>query len=257
MTVTFVGEVSKQGAVQLDQSTGLLQALGQAGGPSQYANKSRIFVLRQFPQFRRIRFTYAALIRNEAARRRSRCETVTSSWWSELSCVSPSGTHRRSGSRRRRGPVRLRFDPSRPEASRTCTDSGTADVDEEHRARPADGAAGDAAAHVARSPFALGYGAGIAAVDVLNDQRLQKSPFVNHNGTFTVGWSDQDLRLTASVGASYGKRSYLGLYARSGSERAISGHPPPERRSRRRRRRRRDPSSPTCRSPKRFWTSAR
>ena len=66
MTVTFVGEVSKQGAVQLDQSTGLLQALGQAGGPSQYANKSRIFVLRQFPQFRRIRFTYAALIRNEA-----------------------------------------------------------------------------------------------------------------------------------------------------------------------------------------------
>jgi len=65
-TVTFVGEVSKQGTVQLDQSTGLLQALAQAGGPSQYANKSRIFVLRQFPQFRRIRFTYTALIHNEA-----------------------------------------------------------------------------------------------------------------------------------------------------------------------------------------------
>jgi len=65
-TVTFVGEVSKQGQVQLDQSTGLLQALAQAGGPSQFANKSRIFILRQFPQFRRIRFTYTALIHNEA-----------------------------------------------------------------------------------------------------------------------------------------------------------------------------------------------
>jgi protein involved in polysaccharide export with SLBB domain len=43
-----------------------LQALAQAGGPGPFASKSRIFVLRQFPQFRRIRFTYQALIHNEA-----------------------------------------------------------------------------------------------------------------------------------------------------------------------------------------------
>jgi len=66
MTVSFVGEVSHQGTVPLEPATGLLQALAQAGGPGQFSNKSRIFVLRQFPQFRRIRFTYAALIRNEA-----------------------------------------------------------------------------------------------------------------------------------------------------------------------------------------------
>jgi len=66
MAVSFVGEVSKQGTLPLDPNTGLLQALAQAGGPGQFANKSRIFVLRQFPQFRRIRFTYAALIHNEA-----------------------------------------------------------------------------------------------------------------------------------------------------------------------------------------------
>ncbi len=66
MTVSFVGEISKAGTLSLDPSTGLLQALAQAGGPSAYASKSRIFVLRQFPQFRRIRFTYSALIHNEA-----------------------------------------------------------------------------------------------------------------------------------------------------------------------------------------------
>jgi polysaccharide export outer membrane protein len=66
MSVSFVGEVSHQGTIPLEPGTGLLQALGQAGGPGQFANKSRIFVLRQFPQFRRIRFTYAQLIRNEA-----------------------------------------------------------------------------------------------------------------------------------------------------------------------------------------------
>jgi polysaccharide biosynthesis/export protein len=66
MSVTFVGEVSKAGTLQLEPSAGVLQALAQAGGPGQYANKSRIFVLRQFPQFRRIRFTYSELIHNEA-----------------------------------------------------------------------------------------------------------------------------------------------------------------------------------------------
>jgi hypothetical protein len=61
--------------------------------------------------------------------------------------------------------------------------------------------------------FALGYGVGIAAVDILNEQRPadQKRPVVNHNGSLTIGWNDKDLRITLAVGASYGKRSYLGL----------------------------------------------
>jgi polysaccharide export outer membrane protein len=66
MTVSFVGEVSHVGTLSLEAGTGLLQALAQAGGPGPYASKSHIYVLRQFPQFRRIRFTYSALIRNEA-----------------------------------------------------------------------------------------------------------------------------------------------------------------------------------------------
>jgi polysaccharide export outer membrane protein len=66
MSVSFVGEVSHPGTLSLDSSTGLLQALAQAGGPGPYASKSRIFVLRQYPQFRRIRFTYTALVQNEA-----------------------------------------------------------------------------------------------------------------------------------------------------------------------------------------------
>jgi polysaccharide export outer membrane protein len=65
MAVSFVGEISHSGTLQLEPSTSLLQAIAQAGGPGPYANKSRIFVLRQFPQFRRIRFTYPQLIRNE------------------------------------------------------------------------------------------------------------------------------------------------------------------------------------------------
>jgi polysaccharide biosynthesis/export protein len=65
VNVGVVGEVAHPGALALEPSAGLLQAIAQAGGPGQYANKSRIFVLRQYPQFRRIRFTYEALIHNE------------------------------------------------------------------------------------------------------------------------------------------------------------------------------------------------
>ncbi len=65
LNVSVVGEIAHPGALALDPSTPLLAAIAQAGGPGQYANKSRIFVLRQYPQFRRIRFTYEALIHNE------------------------------------------------------------------------------------------------------------------------------------------------------------------------------------------------
>ncbi len=65
VSVSILGEVGKQGVITLEPSSGLLQALAQAGGPSEYADKSAIFVLRKVPQFHRIRFTYDALMRNE------------------------------------------------------------------------------------------------------------------------------------------------------------------------------------------------
>jgi polysaccharide export outer membrane protein len=65
LQISVVGEVAHAGALALDPSANILQAIAQAGGPGQYSNKSKIFVLRQFPQFRRIRFTYDALIHNE------------------------------------------------------------------------------------------------------------------------------------------------------------------------------------------------
>jgi polysaccharide biosynthesis/export protein len=65
VVVTAIGEVTKVGPITLDARHGLIQALADAGGPNDYADKSRIFVLRQFPKFQRIRFDYDAVLRNE------------------------------------------------------------------------------------------------------------------------------------------------------------------------------------------------
>jgi polysaccharide export outer membrane protein len=65
ITVSVLGEVGHVGALTLEPSSGLLQALAQAGGPNDYADKSSIFVLRRSPEFRRIRFTYEALVQNQ------------------------------------------------------------------------------------------------------------------------------------------------------------------------------------------------
>ncbi|HVU03813.1 MAG TPA: polysaccharide biosynthesis/export family protein [Polyangiaceae bacterium] len=64
IVVSVMGEVAHQGVVTLEPSTGVLQALAQAGGTSDFADKGRIFVLRKHPEFRRIRFTYDALVQN-------------------------------------------------------------------------------------------------------------------------------------------------------------------------------------------------
>jgi polysaccharide export outer membrane protein len=64
-SVTFVGEVTRPGLLTIEPGTTLLQAIGQAGGPAEFADDSRIFVLRQHPTFRRIRFTYDALVHND------------------------------------------------------------------------------------------------------------------------------------------------------------------------------------------------
>jgi len=65
VTVTVLGEFKTVGAQSLDPSAGLLQVIAQAGGLTDFADKSRIFVLRRVPEFRRIRFTYESLLQNE------------------------------------------------------------------------------------------------------------------------------------------------------------------------------------------------
>lgn len=63
ITVTVLGEVAHPGTVAIDANGGVLQALANAGGPTEFADRDRIFVLRKTPVPRRIRFTYDALTR--------------------------------------------------------------------------------------------------------------------------------------------------------------------------------------------------
>lgn len=65
VTVTALGEIAKVGTLTLDPPARLIEALAQAGGPNDFADKSRIFVLRQFPKFERLRFTYDAILHDE------------------------------------------------------------------------------------------------------------------------------------------------------------------------------------------------
>jgi len=65
VTITAIGEITHIGAVTLEPPARLVEAIAQAGGPGEFADKSRIFVLRQFPTFQRIRFTYDAIERND------------------------------------------------------------------------------------------------------------------------------------------------------------------------------------------------
>jgi polysaccharide export outer membrane protein len=65
VVISTLGEVAHVGSLTLESQAGLLEAIAQAGGFSDYANKSAIFVLRRTPEFRRIRFTYDALLENK------------------------------------------------------------------------------------------------------------------------------------------------------------------------------------------------
>ena len=65
VSITTLGEVGRVGALTLDPPARLVEAMAQCGGPSEFADKSRIFVLRQFPTYKRIRFTWEAILRNE------------------------------------------------------------------------------------------------------------------------------------------------------------------------------------------------
>lgn len=65
VTISAIGEIAKVGPLTLEPPARLIEAIAQAGGPSEFADKSRIFVLRRFPQFQRIRFTYDAIVHND------------------------------------------------------------------------------------------------------------------------------------------------------------------------------------------------
>jgi polysaccharide export outer membrane protein len=68
LIVAVLGEVTRPGNYQLEASAGVLQALAIAGGPTAFADKDRIMVLRQKPDgsgATRIRFTYSSLTQVE------------------------------------------------------------------------------------------------------------------------------------------------------------------------------------------------
>jgi len=68
LVVAVIGEVVRPGNYHLESGSGVLQALAIAGGPTPFADKDRIMVIRQDPNgqtTKRIRFTYSALTQVE------------------------------------------------------------------------------------------------------------------------------------------------------------------------------------------------
>jgi polysaccharide export outer membrane protein len=64
ITITTLGEIKSVGNLTVERPARLLQVLAQAGGLTEFADESRIFVLRNYPRFQRIRFTYEAIVNN-------------------------------------------------------------------------------------------------------------------------------------------------------------------------------------------------
>ncbi|HEY1694848.1 MAG TPA: polysaccharide biosynthesis/export family protein [Polyangiaceae bacterium] len=60
-TVSVLGEVQHPGTLSLERNAGVLQALAAGGGLTENASKDQIFVLREAPVPRRIRFTWDEL----------------------------------------------------------------------------------------------------------------------------------------------------------------------------------------------------
>jgi polysaccharide export outer membrane protein len=63
-TVLVLGEVSKPGVYPLEQDPRLARAVALAGGLTDYATRSAIFVVRGAPKPIRVRFTYESIYRN-------------------------------------------------------------------------------------------------------------------------------------------------------------------------------------------------
>ncbi|HEX6764593.1 MAG TPA: polysaccharide biosynthesis/export family protein [Polyangiaceae bacterium] len=75
ITISTMGELSSKGTMTLEPPGILIQAIAQAGGLGEYADRDRIFILRQFPEFQRIRFTYDAILDNENGAAKFRLRT--------------------------------------------------------------------------------------------------------------------------------------------------------------------------------------
>ncbi len=76
--IAVLGEVRSPGKKLLDAGAGLLQALSEAGGFTDYARDDAIYVLRKEAGYQtpaRIRFTYEALTRNEGTAAAFRLKT--------------------------------------------------------------------------------------------------------------------------------------------------------------------------------------
>jgi polysaccharide export outer membrane protein len=64
LTVLVLGEVGKPGVYPLEQDPRLARAIASAGGLSDYASRSSIYVVRSEPKPMRIRFTYESISRD-------------------------------------------------------------------------------------------------------------------------------------------------------------------------------------------------
>jgi polysaccharide export outer membrane protein len=76
VSVAVIGEVKQAGMIGLDAPATVIQALAKAGGMTEYADSSMIFVLRPIgDKMQRIRFKYSALVEAEPAAARFHLKT--------------------------------------------------------------------------------------------------------------------------------------------------------------------------------------
>lgn len=61
-TISVVGEVGKPATIAIERGAGVIQAIAGAGGLTENASKDDIYVLRELPTPRRIRFTWDQLV---------------------------------------------------------------------------------------------------------------------------------------------------------------------------------------------------
>jgi polysaccharide export outer membrane protein len=64
VNVILLGEVSKPGIYPIDQDVRLVHLIALAGGLTDYASRSSIYVIRSTPKPIRIRFTYESIFKN-------------------------------------------------------------------------------------------------------------------------------------------------------------------------------------------------
>jgi len=74
ISISVLGEVSRQGVYQVEPGVNLLHVLAVAGGLNELAHRDRIFVWRQLPQPVRIRFSYDALTHGDGPGARFRLQ---------------------------------------------------------------------------------------------------------------------------------------------------------------------------------------